>query len=170
MSTPETAPIPDIFGHTTFCDDIRHEVDGKFTFIGVYSGSMFVRSAFPVVLPKFGINVMFFQKIAIFDPLVSLRIFLPGDAEDAPSIEAEVQQAQASPPIAPLGELAVMGTNMILAPLQINEAGPIKVRILRQGILHRLGSLNVQALPPTTVTPNASGQPSELFQRGAPEK
>ena len=36
---------------TVFCDDIRHELGGKLSFIGVYSGHLFV-STFPVTLPK----------------------------------------------------------------------------------------------------------------------
>ena len=36
---------------TIFCDDIRHEIGGKFSYIGVYSGQMFVPS-FPITLPK----------------------------------------------------------------------------------------------------------------------
>ena len=36
---------------TVFCDDIRHELGGKLSFIGVYTGHLFV-SAFPVTLPK----------------------------------------------------------------------------------------------------------------------
>jgi hypothetical protein len=37
--------------HTIFCDDIRHEIGGKISFIGAYSGAMLV-SQFPAVLPK----------------------------------------------------------------------------------------------------------------------
>ena len=36
---------------TIFCDDIRHELGGKLSFIGVYTGHLFVRT-FPVTLPK----------------------------------------------------------------------------------------------------------------------
>lgn len=36
---------------TIFCDDIRHELGGKLSYIGVYSGHLFVPS-FPVTLPK----------------------------------------------------------------------------------------------------------------------
>jgi hypothetical protein len=36
---------------TIFCDDIRHELGGKLSYIGVYSGHLFV-PAFPVILPK----------------------------------------------------------------------------------------------------------------------
>ena len=37
--------------NTIFCDDIRHEVGNKFSYMGVYSVDMFV-PGFPVVLPK----------------------------------------------------------------------------------------------------------------------
>ena len=37
--------------HATYCDDIRQEVGGKLTLVGVYNGSLLVPS-FPVVLPK----------------------------------------------------------------------------------------------------------------------
>lgn len=36
---------------TTFCDDVRQEVGGKTSLIGVYNGVMFVPQ-FPVTLPK----------------------------------------------------------------------------------------------------------------------
>lgn len=36
---------------TIFCDDIRHEMGGKLSYIGVYSGRLIV-SKFPVTLPK----------------------------------------------------------------------------------------------------------------------
>jgi len=36
---------------TIFCDDIRHEVGNKLSYIGVYSGVLNVQS-FPVALPK----------------------------------------------------------------------------------------------------------------------
>lgn len=36
---------------TIFCDDIRHEIGGKLSYIGVYSGRLIV-SQFPVTLPK----------------------------------------------------------------------------------------------------------------------
>jgi hypothetical protein len=40
--------------NTIFCDDVRMEVDNKFTYVGVYSGDILVKaSSFPVVLAKF---------------------------------------------------------------------------------------------------------------------
>ena len=36
---------------TIFCDDIRHEIGGKLSYIGVYSGRL-IASEFPITLPK----------------------------------------------------------------------------------------------------------------------
>lgn len=39
------------FVSTVFCDDVRHEIGGKVTYVGIYGGTMFVNS-FPAELPK----------------------------------------------------------------------------------------------------------------------
>jgi len=36
---------------TIFCDDVRHELGGKLSYMGAYNGVLFV-PAFPVTLPK----------------------------------------------------------------------------------------------------------------------
>ena len=41
---------------TLFCDDIRHELGGKLSYIGVYSSGLFVQN-FPVTLPKLCLSV-----------------------------------------------------------------------------------------------------------------
>jgi hypothetical protein len=42
---------------TIFCDDIRHEIDGKISYIGAYNGVLFV-SNFPATLPKLCLSVI----------------------------------------------------------------------------------------------------------------
>jgi hypothetical protein len=79
-------PIPEIYGYTIFCDDIRQEVGGKISFVGVYSGTMFVHGEFPVTLPKFAFGISLMQRREILEPNIQVQIFLPGDPEDSPSI------------------------------------------------------------------------------------
>ena len=45
--------------HTTFCDDIRQEIGGKLSFIGIYGTTLYAQS-FPLTLPKLclAINVV----------------------------------------------------------------------------------------------------------------
>ena len=69
MTEIETYPVPDFFGHTVFCDDIRFEMDGKLTFVGVYAnGVMPTPADFPLTLPKFCFSLIFNQRKDLFVP------------------------------------------------------------------------------------------------------
>ena len=158
MSGPVLEEQPDIFGHSIFCDDIRNELDGKFTYVGVYaSGHMLVRSQFPVVIPKFGIAIDFSQRPALFTTDLRVLIFLPGDPDDNASVEAEITGERPKTGDCPFIR---MRANVVFAPLAIREPGIIKVRVLREGVLHRLGTLGVRPHPETAAS-NASEPPSE---------
>ena len=145
---------PEIFGHTIFCDDIRFEVDGKFTYVGVYQGTMYVHAVFPVTLPKFAIAISFYQKKEIFTPSLGLRVFMPGDTEDKASIEGEIKGGSSDAEIRATIEssdsekpFVQLGTTAIFTSFVINKPGLIKVRILRNSEMHRLGILRVVSAP-----------------------
>jgi hypothetical protein len=150
---------PDLFGTTLFCDDIRQEADGKFIFIGVYGSAMLVRVPFPVTLPKFAFGITFSQKRRLFEHDIGLRIFMPGDKDDAPSIQADLRAAAeavaAAEGAAPNFEdpteepIVSVKASLILAPLTITSPGRIKVRIARRDDLIRLGTLAVMAAEPS---------------------
>jgi hypothetical protein len=165
MSPPELAPLHDIQGNTIFCDDVRHEVGGKLIFVGVYTGSLIVRADFPVTLAKFCFNVKFYQKHEVFDPNLSIHIFLPGESDDVPTIEADLQPSSDSRS-AVGGDYHMVGANLTFAPFTIKEPGTIKVRILRQGVLHRVGSLNIRKHESTAST--FSPPPSEQSPPATP--
>lgn len=149
---------PDVFGTTIFCDDIRTEIDGKVTFVGVYSQQMFIHGEFPVTLPKFSFGIIFVQKKSVFEANLGIRIFLPGDADDAPSVQADLSEghegailaAASASPDTPQA-IVVLRSNLVLAPLEIKQAGAIKVRIARRGDLVRLGALEVTGANPTPI-------------------
>lgn len=145
---------PDIFGHATFCDDIRFEADGKITFVGTYTGTMFVRGAFPATLPKFGIFIEFRQRRSVFDPNLSIRVFMPDDTDEKASIEVDAKEFAAAA-VAQAAEQAskdeqelpyiALNSPAIFAPFTINQPGALKVRILRRDELHRIGTLRIVA-------------------------
>src|ERR1700675_16626 len=90
-----TIDAPDIYGYTIFCDDIRQEIGGKFTYVGVYSGFMFIQPSFPVVLPKLCLAITFLQRREILIANVGIRVFLPGETDDDnPSIQADFQEVE----------------------------------------------------------------------------
>lgn len=157
------ADVPDIFGYAIFCDDIRFEHEGKVTLVGTYSGSMLIHGSLPAVMPKFGIHVNFRQRTSLYDPKLKLMIFVPGDEEDRPSFEIDMRTPDDARP--PGAEMPFIGAvaNVVLAPLSIPTEGKIQVRVVRDGVVHKIGSLQVQASPAT-----ASEQPSERSPGSGP--
>jgi len=154
----DTRDSQEHIGYTIFCDDIREEIGGKATYVGVYrSGRLIVHSAFPVALPKFGFAVNYAQKKGFFIQPKTLRVFLPGDEDDQPSIEAEFPKMDETN--LPLGlpkgadvTFLVGMAHLLFAPLVIKQPGTIKVRAVRGDEMIRLGALEV--LPPPEATPS----------------
>jgi len=166
--TITTLDPPEIYGYTIFCDDIRQEIGGKFSYIGVYSGFMFV-PAFPITLPKLCLAISLLQRREILEANIGLRIFLPGETDDnTPSIQAEFQELkegiiaeQTAAEVAALPKpdisFVAMHAKMLFSPIVITQAGDIRVRAIRRGELIRLGGLRVHIAPtepsPMEVTP-----------------
>src|SRR5215469_71646 len=86
-------------GHTVFCDDIRYEVSGKITLVGVYAGEMGFVGEFPVTLPKLCLRIIYTEKPNESDEPVEVRVYLPGDPNEAPTYKLELprQQIQRAP-------------------------------------------------------------------------
>lgn len=133
---------PDAFGHTIVCDDIRQEISGKLIFIGAYTqGIMVIHGDLPFTLPQLCFAISLSQKKETFSPSVKIRIFVPGDAEDAPSIEGEIGERvdggmheeanhnaeQLSIPKSERKYLNLFAT-MQFTGFQIREEGLLKVR------------------------------------------
>ena len=139
--------LPEVFGYTLFCDDIRVEADGKINYIGTYLADLNVNAALPILVPKFAFGITLFQKEELFQPNVKLLIFMPGDTEDVASIQADITEATP-------GETAksrsrskepyiAARAHLILAPFTINQTGTIRVRAIHRDKMIRLGALGV---------------------------
>jgi hypothetical protein len=148
-------PRPDIYGYTIFCDDIRHELGGKTSYIGCYSGTIFLHQSFPFTFPKFCFAISILQRREIFDPNVEMRVYLPGDGESDPSFSVFAQESspgaiaeQTAKAVEgmPIADQRVIAMHMS-SPLVIKEAGPINVRGVRQGESIRLGGVRVVPHP-----------------------
>jgi hypothetical protein len=156
--------FPDVFGSTVFCDDTRIEATGKLIHIGVYHGVMSIHVPFPVILPSFSFAISFSQRISIFNPKITYRIFLPGDPDDASSDEAsivaETNEANPGDTKKQADSVAnIMGipdesrkffrsfANMAFQTLEIKQPGTIKVRADVGDNRYRLGSLIVASAP-----------------------
>ncbi len=119
---------------TLFCDDIRHEINGKLSYIGVYSGTLFV-PVFPVTLPKLCISVKIVTPAN--EPLRSLTLRVLKDDETLQEIVFDEEQlASASEVSAELSDeerrLRVQMHQFLLAfsPLHLDKACTLRVRAL----------------------------------------
>ena len=134
-------------GHTIFCDDIREEVGGKYSLIGVYSDLLEVVS-FPVVLPQLAFAVTLWESpddVAEVD----LRITYKAEESEEYEVLRHMWPASAHGDCASDEEddslqVAEMQVFARLTQVPFNGPGRLKVRAYRSRDEIRLGTLRVQ--------------------------
>lgn len=120
------------FLSTTYCDDLRQEVGGKQSLIGVYNGVMFVQQ-FPVTLPKFWVVASYV--VPRGEPPKSLKFRIFKDNEPLADLDAAPeyleQLAHAREPVVPPpdGSQKVISTQtqVCFAPLVIDAPCVLRV-------------------------------------------
>lgn len=136
------------YGTTLFCDDIRDEVNGKKTFVGVYSDRMLVDSDFPVIIPTLGFYIQLLEELDNAEGAVQIKILVPGQQGDEvivdvslPSDRAEIVNRD------PQRDREAKFLTSIVAfrasPLLLQKKGRIKVRAYKGDQEIRLGTLLV---------------------------
>lgn len=114
-----------------YCDDIRNEIGGKLSFMGIYTTSLIVKE-FPVSLPKFCISMRIVTPI--IDPFEFVKIRILKDDTDLQEFElpeSAIAEANAARPKNPTGEEAEMiqifNAITVIAPMQFD--GPCAIRV-----------------------------------------
>ena len=123
--------MTDRYISTIFCDDIRHEVNGKMSLIGVYGGDLSVPS-FPFTLNKFCISAKIVLrpgelqlppmtlKISIGDQLIYSQDLDETMVPPANSSNGDSDQTE---------KRLVCQILMNLSPLELTEPGKLKVAV-----------------------------------------
>ena len=142
------------WGTTIFCEDIRAEIGGKITLVGIYTGELISQAPFPLVLPKFGFWINYFEVPRSMSGDGKLYISLPGDPK--PSIESDIlmeqfrsqggHKADTDDPEVDLWNRLLMP--IVVAPLVLKEPGRMLVRLHFGETVIRLGALPIKG-PPT---------------------
>src|SRR6266446_595417 len=83
------------YGYTIFCDDIRDEIGGKVTFVGTYRNALLIHGDFPFTLSQLAMSISFVTQANLRPERLPLRVYLPGDPEDSPSIVGELAMGDA---------------------------------------------------------------------------
>lgn len=139
------------FGFTVFCDDIREELGGKASYIGVYSGSLIVHTGFPVTVSKLCFATTYYQRTKDERRPVELRVTVPGEGEDALAIQGMLPVEafdNVAPNLAIDDPMVLARVNMILSPFTIVSPGFIKVRAMYGDEEIRMGLLQIVEAQP----------------------
>jgi hypothetical protein len=139
---------------TLFCDDIRHEMGGKLSFIGVYSGGLFV-PAFPVTLAKLCLSVKIVTPAD--EPLRSLKLRVLKDEDVLQEIVVdEAQLAAASDSTEDITEqpgnerIHVTQFMLVFSPILFDGPCILGVRAQTEEGEYRGMALRVDQAPPPT--------------------
>jgi hypothetical protein len=162
----KTVPQPR-FGHTIFCDDLREEVGGKVSYMGIYRQQLNLATPFPTALPKLVVMVTW-QEPAIEEYIpITVQIFLPGqDDSDEPAVNATIPADPVNNMVFPLeitaeDKLRILLIPATFAPMQFEAEGKIRVQVVRGDEIYKLGSLLIRA-PDASPSPIGSGGVSQL--------
>jgi len=135
---------------TIFCDDIRYEVGGKHSLIGIYRDDLLLQGVtFPTTLPKLALSVTLVLHSSQPVLPMEIKISLPGEHEDAPQYVAHVDTRIDPDTDASTDKRRHLNFHFILAPITFKEPGPIKVRLHQQNHVIKAGSLNVRSVDTT---------------------
>jgi hypothetical protein len=136
---------------TIYCDDIRQEIGGKLTYVGVYSGSL-LTAAFPVALPKFCVAVT--VVVDSFDPLEPLKLRILKDDEVlaerefaasellelAPSAESAAADAAGD-------RVQIVNSFFMFTPFQVDTPCVLRVRVMLGNEELRGVGLRIEQMP-----------------------
>ena len=119
------------YAHASYCDDIRDEVGGKSTLVGMYHGALLVQS-FPVTLPKLCVMLQVVLPAELAPDGLKIKIMKDGEllAEGEMSLP-KFEAAMAAIPEEERGAEAsqekawVVASNFIFSPLKLDGPGVI---------------------------------------------
>lgn len=106
-----------------YCDDIRHEIGGKRSFMGVYSSILVVPSA-PTTLPKFCVSIRVTTEVS--DPFQSLTVKLVRGDQELSRVELPNEAITPTYKLNDANWLTVY-VDLVLSPFSITEMGKINV-------------------------------------------
>lgn len=138
-------PARELTFSAIFCDDIRDEVGGKVTLVGVFSTHL-LTPAFPIFIPRLGV----FVRSAIprgQEGIARIRI----EKNEAILLEAEFpatpdQNAEAWPTGVDSPSCTVVDAKMVLSPLQFDGPCTLRVVLTLNGKSYVAGKLHVSVL------------------------
>jgi hypothetical protein len=144
---------------TLFCDDIRHEIGGKLSLIGVYSAVLLVRE-FPVTLPKLCLSIKLVTPAD--SPIQTLTLRVLRDDETLQELVVSDTELETLPDVSSDSEESqertlVMQMLLVFSPLRFDRPGILRVHAQTEAEELRGIGLLVGTLPTATESNSAPG-------------
>lgn len=134
-------------GHTVFCDDIRHELGGKISLIGIYQREIIVRE-FPVTLPKLCMVITINEKVSSDGQRQIKVIFEPdGPISETETVLLDLGYSLPDEVVKEEPEEFLMRSKrleLVAAPFKLERPGQIKVRMYHNEDEIRLGAILIK--------------------------
>jgi hypothetical protein len=143
------------WGTSIFCDDIRAEIGGKTSLMGIYHTDMIFPVDFPLIIPKFVVFVKYFESISDSREDLILKVFLPGDDKDKPTFSHLFKRAELDtkpPSYSPIEEdveyVFTINFPVVFSPFHIQKEGVVRVRMQRGNVTTKIGALMLRKAKP----------------------
>lgn len=140
------------YGTTIFCEDIRDEIGGKKTYVGVFGNDLIINGTIPAVIPQFALAITLLEPIQSATGPLSIKIYLPSADGDEVAMDIDLplerSTAKNAPDFDPTAEFVGAILSFKISPLVITNEGYIRVRAYKEGREIRLGSLKVRVADP----------------------
>jgi hypothetical protein len=156
-------------GMSIFCDDIRQEINGKVSLIGVYAGDLILFGTLPGILPRLSIRTVYFERPGESSDPIELLVYLPGDPDDKPSMRGMMAFKRPTPEeekklieeyeVYSSDPLITLISHTEIVPLVLTQEGLIRVRARRGDLEIKLGSLRVRCPQPPAPPMEAIPEP-----------
>ncbi|MFC0709234.1 DUF6941 family protein [Azorhizophilus paspali] len=135
------------FAYSLFCDDVRHEINGKTSQIGIYQGSMYL-DKFPAHLPKLCIIIS--AATHIENPFKEITFKAYRDVNllfQFQLTKEQIDEAVAVSPGADDGIFRIVQTMGILSPIAFDKPCKIRIEVEADGEIIECPGLRVTNAP-----------------------
>ncbi|WP_440480727.1 DUF6941 family protein [Pseudomonas qingdaonensis] len=139
------------YAHATYCDDIRQEVGGKFTLVGVYAGQVLVPEI-PCNLAKFCLAL--YVSATRAEPVKSITVtgvFAGREVLRMELGEAQIEQIMA-PSIAakPDGKRMTLVLIGLMSPFEVSQPGRFSLSVIADGEEIHADGVDISVAPAGT--------------------
>lgn len=154
--------MPKPYGISFFCEDIRHEVGGKVSYMGIFGQDMEIEGSKPAVLPRFTIAVHLHIPVSYAPTNLRVVVLMVANSGTKELMALEGPLEATAPHPAGDDHYIVANIHLNAIPFQVDEDCVLRVRAYCRDEEVKLGSFNIRFVEPEAL--EASMAPEANWQ------